>query len=360
MRTRTGLLYGTLVALLVMMGVWWTYFLTGEATVQADLQIQKMATDRLHATFLIQADPRVIENPDQFLKPSFPHLIFTRTRHGVEVQIDPSVLARIEATARAKRRMFLFEGLFFLLLLTAGSGILIYSWRSEVKFKQTRELFLSGATHEFKTPLASLRLYTETMCREGLQDGDRARIRSNMLEDMDRLGNLVNDVLSLSAGDTFDQGPTLRLDLAAEARQMVADLERYARDQGAHFVLEAEEGAVILGHRLTLSLALRNLMVNAVKHGGSGVRIVVKVQAGRRNHRILVGDNGPGIPRRLQKKVFECFYSGSREGRSGGAGIGLYLVRQNVENLGGRIELVSEEGRGSTFTISLPAAGDEG
>jgi signal transduction histidine kinase len=355
-----GLLYGTLVALLVIMGVWWTYFLTGEANVQADLQLQKMATDRLHATFLIQADPRVTANPNDFLRPSFPHLIFTRTERGVDVQIDPAVVASIQANARTKRRMFLFEGLFFLLLLISGSTILIYAWRSEVKYKQSRELFLSGATHEFKTPLASLRLYTDTMCREGLGEADRNRIRGNMIQDMVRLENLVNDVLALSAGDAFDQGPKLRLDLAHEARQMIDDLARFAADRDSHFVIEADEGAFILGHRITLSLALRNLLVNAIKHSEGKVRVVVKVQAGRRQHHLVVGDNGPGIPRRLQKKVFECFYSGNREGRSGGAGIGLHLVRQNIENLGGRIDLVSEEGQGSTFTMTLPAAGKEG
>ena len=358
MRTRMGLLYGTLVALLLVMGVWWTYFLTGEANAQAELQIQKMATDRLHATFLIQADPRLLDRPNDFLKPSFPHLIFTRTARGVDVQIDPAVLAHIEANGRAKRRMFLFEGVFFLALLAGGSGILVYSWRSEVKFKQSRELFLSGATHEFKTPLASLRLYTETMCRQGLDDAARERIRANMLEDMVRLENLVNDVLALSAGDAFDQGPLERLDLAEETRRVQDDLTRFAAERGAEFVLEAEPGAAILGHRLTYALALRNLLVNAVKHSPGPVRVVIKVRRGRRHHRVVVGDNGPGIPRRLQDKVFECFYSGTREGRSGGAGIGLHLVRHNVENLGGRVELVSEEGQGSTFTMILPAADD--
>ncbi len=357
---RKGLLYGTLVALLVVMGVWWTYFLTGEANIQADLQVEKMNTDRLHATFLIQADPHVMDKPDDFLKRSFPHLIFTRTAHGLQVKIDPVVLASIEDSARAKRRMFLFEGLFFLLLLVSGSGILIYSWRSEVKFKQTRELFLSGATHEFKTPLASLRLYTETMCREGLCEDDRTRIRANMLEDMDRLDNLVNDVLALSAGDTFSQGTPERLDLAAEARRLVDDLARFAADRDAKFVLETDADAVIRGNRVAFALALRNLLVNAVEHSPHPVRVVVQVLAGRNHHRVIVGDNGTGIPRRLQDKVFECFYSGSREGRRGGAGIGLHLVRQNVENLGGRIDLVSDEGLGSTFTMTLPAVGEEG
>jgi len=356
MRTRMGFLYGTLVALLVIMGVWWTYFLTGETNSRAELQVQKMTTDRLHAAFLLQVEPSLIDDSNGFLRSSFPHLVFTRTSDGVDVQIDPAVLASIADEARSKRRMFLFEGLFFLALLVAGSGILVYSWRSEVKYKQTRELFLSGVTHEFKTPLASLHLYTETMGREGLSAADRARIAGNMLEDMGRLENLVDDVLALSAGDTYAQSVPTPLDLTAEARHVLDDLARFAADRRAEFVLESTGQAWIMGNRLTFALALRNLLVNAVKHSPDPVRVVVTIRPDPSGHKVSVSDNGPGIPRRLHNKVFECFYSGSREGVSRGAGLGLHLVRQNVGNLGGRIDLVSEEGHGSTFTITLPAA----
>ncbi len=360
MRTRMGFLYGTLVALLVIMGLWWTYFLTGETNSRADLQVQKMTTDRLHASFLLQVEPQLMDESGDFLRTSFPHLIFRHTADCVDVQIDPAVLASIAAEASSKRRMFLFEGLFFLLLLSAGSGILIYSWRSEVRYKQTRELFLSGVTHEFKTPLASLHLYTETMCREGLSETDRTRIGANMLEDMKRLENLVDDVLALSAGDTFARGVPVRLELLAEAQLVLNDLARFAADRGAEFTLVGETEAWILGNRMTLALALRNLLVNAVKHSPEPVRVTVTVASGAGAHQLIVSDDGPGIPRRLHSKVFECFYSGSHEGRRRGAGLGLHLVRQNIESLGGRIELDSEEGQGSTFTVTLPAAGKEG
>ena len=109
----------------------------------------------------------------------------------MEVFIDPEVAAAIRRDAQATRNMFLYEGFFFIILLVAGSTILFLSWRSENKFTQSRELFLSGVTHEFKTPLASLKLYTETLCREGLQDDDRARIRERMVEDVRRLEALL-------------------------------------------------------------------------------------------------------------------------------------------------------------------------
>jgi len=355
MSSRLGVFYLILVLLLLVMGAWWLYFLTNVGNDRAEFELQKLSTDKLHATFLIQSDPHVRQDPQRWLGPSFPHLLFVQTDAGMEVQVDPAVVQIIRKDAKATRNMFLYEGFFFIILLVAGSTILYLSWRSEVKFKETRELFLSGATHEFKTPLASLRLYTETLGREGLTDTDRSRIRSRMIEDLIRLETLVDEVLSMSADDTFAQGPQVRLDLATECREVLDDLRDFAADHGAEFSLEAPSGAFILGRKLTFDLALRNLVVNAVSHSPAQVTVAVTVQPGEKWHRVKVTDNGPGIPRRLHEKVFECFYSGGKDNRHPGTGIGLHLVRRNIETMGGRTELKSEEGAGSTFTLVLPA-----
>jgi len=355
MSNRLGVFYVVLVLLLLIMGAWWLYFLTNVGNDQAEYELQKLSTDKMHATFLIQSDPHVRQNPQSFLGPSFPHLLFVRADAGVEVQIYPAVVETIRKDARATRNMFLYEGFFFIILLVAGSTILYLSWRSEVKFKETRELFLSGATHEFKTPLASLRLYTETLGREGLADIDRSRIRGRMIEDLTRLETLVDEVLSMSADDTFAQGPQVQLDLADECREVLDDLGDFAVDHGAEFSLEASAGAFILGRKLTFDLALRNLIINAVSHSPEQVTVEVRIQAGNKWHRVMVKDNGPGIPRRLHEKVFECFYSGGKESRHPSTGVGLHLVRRNIETMGGRTELKSEEGAGSTFTLVLPA-----
>jgi len=355
MSSRLGIFYIVLVLLLLVMGAWWVYFLTQVGNDRAEYERQRLATDKLHATFLIQSDPRVREDPVDWLGSSFPNLVFVKTRSGVEVVVAPEILLKIREDARATRNMFLYEGFFFIILLVAGSTILFLSWRSEVKYKETRELFLSGATHEFKTPLASLRLYTETLGRTGLAEQDRRRIQVRMVEDITRLENLVDGVLSMSAEDTFDHGPEIRLDLAAECRAVLDDLRDFTGDHGAEVRLAAPVHAFILGRRLTFHLALRNLVVNAVRHSQDPVRVDVSIEAGAKWHRVRVRDDGPGIPRRLHEKVFECFYSGHKDGRRPGAGVGLHLVRRNIETLGGRTELESEDGAGSTFTLVLPA-----
>lgn len=356
MRNRLGLLYGILVALLLTIGVWWVYFLTHEGQVYTEYRLQKLANDRLHASFLIQADQQIAADPRRYLGAAFPNLVYRRGPAGWNVEIEPSAVAKIRAESATTRNMFLYEGLVFLLLLAAGSTILMLSVRSEMRFKQARELFLAGATHELKTPLASLRLYAETLGREGLRAEDRARIHDSMVEDVGRLETLVDEVLSTSADDTFDQGPRQRLDLHDECADVLEDLRRFAADREVTLTLAGARGAAVFGNRTTFALALRNLVINAMRHCPAPVSITVSVEAGPRWHRVVVADDGPGIPRRLHDKIFECFFSDSRGGgASRGAGLGLYLVKRNVEILGGSVELESEEGQGSAFTMVLPA-----
>ncbi|RKZ14256.1 hypothetical protein DRQ50_09240 [bacterium] len=356
MRNRLGLLYGILVALLLTIGVWWVYFLTDQGQVNTEYRLQKLNTDRLHASFLIQADPRIAADPDHWLGKAFPQLEFRRGATGWEAHVDPEAARVIRAEAHRTSNMFLYEGLVFLALLAAGSTILVLSVRSEQRFKQARELFLAGATHELKTPLASLRLYAETLGRPGLKPDDRQRIQGRMVQDVSRLEALVDEVLAMSADDAFEQGVAVMLDLLEEAQVVAEDLRRDVAEREITINTGGAPGARIWGNRTTFSLALRNLLVNAIRHCPAPVSVSVTIEAGRHWHRISVQDDGPGIPRRLQSKIFDCFFSGCNDRDSSpGAGLGLYLVQRNVAGLGGHVELQSDEGAGSTFTMVLPA-----
>ncbi len=356
LKLRISLLYGILVALLVIMGVWWVYYLTTENQARTQTELQKLANDRIHAAFLVQTDPQVRADPQRWLGESFPDLEFRHRPDGtVDVRINPVTETAIRNRGVHTRRMFLSEGLFFLILLGAGSGILIHAWRSEIRYKQARELFLAGVTHEFKTPLASLRLYTETLGRSGLQDQDRQRIRSRMLEDMTRLEEMVDGLLATSAADMFSSGPRSELDLAVECHLVLKDLQGFAAENQAEFIFQGPQGTLIKGHRLPLSLALRNLLVNAVQHSPQPVQVQITLIPGGSRQNITIQDNGPGIAPRLQDKVFECFYSGKEKNHSPGSGLGLYLVRRNMGILGGEVTLESTPGQGCKFTLSLPA-----
>ncbi|PID81028.1 hypothetical protein CSB20_04460 [bacterium DOLZORAL124_64_63] len=356
MNKRRGIIYGVLVTLLLFIGVWWVYFLTMENDARLEFERQKQQTDRMHAIFLLQSNPQMLSDPRRYLGDNFPHLIFRETDQGMNVLIDPAYMQAAEDKARRVRNMFLYEGLTFMVLLLAGSTILVLSWRSESRFVAARELFLAGATHEFKTPLASLQLYTETLGREGLSEENRQRIRGRMVQDIRRLEHLVDEVLSLSAADTFRPGPRVVMDLKELSQGVIDELRGFAGDNGAVIQLESEAQVRTEGQEVAFNLTLRNLIVNAIRHNDPGVRVTVKLERRRNWNLLTVQDDGRGIPRRLHDKVFECFYSDSRNARPDkGAGVGLYLVRRNVTSMGGKIKIDSDEGKGCTFSIMLPA-----
>ena len=359
MQERLGLYYGVLVTLILAIGVWWVYYLSAESRNYERFQIQRFTTDQLHAVYLIQTVPEVGIDPIGMLQESFPHLIFQPSGENWQVQVDPAAHERVHAEGTRRRRMFIAEGATFLILLLAGTTILTLAFRRERDFKRARELFLAGATHEFKTPLASLRLYTETLNRPELQEEKRAPIRASMLQDVERLEGMVEQVLAASREEEIGRGPAMVLDLAHEAQMVLEDMQPFLDGHNARVDTDLPEGHRIRGDRNALAVSLGNLVRNAALYSPPPARIRVAVRHEGRHHLLSVSDSGPGIPRRERQKIFEGFYrieapSGSLTKRPKGSGLGLYLVQRNAIRLGGRVDLESEEGRGSTFTLRLP------
>jgi two-component system sensor histidine kinase SenX3 len=318
--------------------------------------LQRLATDRFHAAYLIQTVPEIAADPEGHLRKTYPHLHFQPTSTGYEVTIDPNAQAAVRAEARRRQRMFLSEGIFFLALLGGGATILIMATRRERDFKRSRELFLAGATHELKTPLASVRLYTETLDRPEIGAAEAARIRARMLEDILRLETLINQVLAISHEEHGQPGPSQVLDLARETEEVLQEMDGFLQSNQAEIDAILPTGHLVRGEKLTFSLALHNLVHNAVRYSQRPARVALKLAQQGDWHRLQVQDWGCGIPRKLQEKVFACFFSRDLgdPNFSPGAGLGLYLVQRNAQNLGGRVELKSEEGKGSTFTLVLP------
>jgi len=356
---RLGVYYGVLVTLIIAIGAWWVFFLSRETLNYERFQIQRYTTDQLHAVYLIQTVPEVGRDPIGMLQESFPHLLFQYNGTTWQVTVDPAAHDAVHSEGSRRRRMFVAEGVTFLLLLLAGTTILTLAFRRERDFKRARELFLAGATHEFKTPLASLRLYTETLNRPDLQEEKRGSIRASMLQDVERLEGMVDQVLAVSREEETGRGPAEVLDLAHEALLVLEDMAPFLESHGARLETNLPAGHRIRGDRNALAVSLGNLVRNAVVYSPPPARIRVAVKREGRIHSLSVNDEGPGIPRRERQRIFESFYriespAGSLTQRPKGSGLGLYLVQRNVNGLGGRVEVASEEGSGSTFTISLP------
>lgn len=228
--------------------------------------------------------------------------------------------------------------------------------RLERSFEQLRR-FTADASHELRTPLTAIRTVGEVGLREHRDEKAYREIIGSMLEEVDRLGRLVDSLLTLSRAEAGHLKLTPeRIDLAELAREVVTHLGVLAEEKRQTVSVEATRPVYATVGRLVLRQAVINLIDNAIKYTPEGGRIRVVVRDQTHSATVEVVDTGPGIAAAHQAHIFDRFYrvDKARSRELGGTGLGLSIARWAVEVHGGRIELESQEGRGSTFRITLP------
>jgi heavy metal sensor kinase len=228
--------------------------------------------------------------------------------------------------------------------------------RLEQSFAQMQR-FTADASHELRTPLTAIRTVGEVGLRgEKGEAGYRETIGS-MLEDAGRLTRLVETMLLLSRADAgripVDRQPGSVTELVQEVATQLGVLA----EEKHQAIRVASSGATAAAlDPVILRMALVNLVDNAIRYSPTGATIDVMVQGGASEVTVSVRDEGPGIAAIHQQRLFERFYrvDNARSRQMGGAGLGLSIARWAVEAHGGRLELSSQPGAGSTFRISLP------
>jgi signal transduction histidine kinase len=257
--------------------------------------------------------------------------------------------------------MIVFGSIFFLVIIALGVINTIFLVR-EIRRNEQHDSFINAVTHELKTPVASMRLYLQTLQSRDLDDGKRREFYRIMLEDSDRLLHTIDQVLRAGAtGSILRRSTPVRLDLAEIARECV-DLARtrFHLDPDALQYVEHTHQAIVLGDGDELKAAVYNLIDNAVKYSSGEIKVKVELTAAD-NQRVAVKvtDNGVGISPDELKRIFKRFYRipASVAVRAKGTGLGLFIVRSVARKHGGRAYAESAgQGRGSTFTLLLPAA----
>ena len=255
-------------------------------------------------------------------------------------------------------------GIIFFALLITGLVLNTTFLIREIRRNEQHDAFINAVTHELKTPIASIRLYLETLKRRDLDEEKRREFYDVMLADSDRLLQTVEQVLQAGrSGDKRRRTGRKKLDLGHLVYDCVElTRKRYTLDENALEYVESLNGtkARVRGDAEELRVAVTNLLDNAVKYSPKEIKVFVEVKTtDDKRVAVIVKDNGAGIPRSDLKRIFKRFYRapGRLMTRVKGTGLGLFIVRSVVEKHGGRVFAESEgEGRGSTFTIQLPKA----
>jgi len=244
------------------------------------------------------------------------------------------------------------------------AGIIVYTvfLVRELRRNDQHDAFINAVTHELKTPIASIRLYLETMQSREVSESQRREFFRIMIADTERLQQTVEQVLKAGvAGQRVGLQHRAPVDIAA----LAADVTETARlrhhlspDTMTVSVATSPAAALFVdGDADELRTVISNLLDNAVKYSRDTVRVTVEVAApSPETVWVRVKDRGVGIPRAQLRRIFHRFYRFQTRGfKVKGTGLGLYIVRSIVKQHGGRVFAASEgEGKGATFTVELP------
>ena len=235
---------------------------------------------------------------------------------------------------------------------------------------------LANVSHDLRTPLTSIRMYAQTLLTGRLDEDAKRRSESleTIVRETEWLEEIIDRILTWrSAAKDRDALDLIEEPVAEAARQAVARFERMIPADEVKLSVSLESTARVRHDRHALSSIVLNLLVNAYKYGKppKEIRVAVRDEEGGRGARaslggarrvvIAVEDNGIGIPRRELRRIFDPFYrvDQRRQGMASGAGLGLAVVRHLARAHGGQVFVESEEGRGSRFSVALPAVPEE-
>lgn len=229
------------------------------------------------------------------------------------------------------------------------------------RVEEVRRDFVANVSHELKTPVGGISLLAEAVLDAKEDPQAVERFAQRILVESARLTRLVQEIVDLSrlqVADTLHE-PEL-VDVGVVVAEAVDRVRVAAEARDIELAVLVEDGLQVFGDGELLTTAVTNLVTNAVNYSGSGTRVGVGARRAGDTVAVTVTDQGVGIPAAEQERIFERFYrvDEARSRATGGTGLGLAIVKHISNNHGGEVGVWSQEGRGSTFTVTLPAAAD--
>ncbi|MFA5637808.1 MAG: ATP-binding protein [Anaerovoracaceae bacterium] len=242
----------------------------------------------------------------------------------------------------------------------SGLIIIIQDITERYKLENMQMDFVANVSHELKTPLTTIKSYTETMLEA--DEGDRVPSKEFLTvidEEADRMARLVSDLLKLSRLEYKREETVKReINICELLKDTVSKVKIQSTAKGQQFNLLFDEclDVKVMVDKDQMEQVLLNLVTNAIKYTDNKGRIDIDLRTDNEVARIMVRDNGVGIPEKDVSRVFERFFrvDKARSREMGGTGLGLAISKQIVENHGGKLFLESKEGKGTTVTLLLP------
>ena len=260
---------------------------------------------------------------------------------------------KINDEKRRKTGQYAGEGVTFFLLIVVGAVVVFRAVRRQFKQSQQQQNFMMAITHELKTPIAIAKLNLETLQKHKLSEEQQQHLISNTLQEAGRLNSLCNNLLLTSKIESGDyEITTEKIDLGELVTESVNDFTmRYPkRDISLHAT-----SILLTGDRLLLQMAVNNLIDNAIKYSGKEEKIKIELKKEKDGIKLLIKDEGKGIPGEEKNKIFNKFYrvGNLHTKEAKGTGLGLYLTKKIIEQHNGRIMVTDNNPRGSIFEIKL-------
>lgn len=295
-------------------------------------------------------------------------MAFWRSRSTLHLPITLSVVLMvlnvtlmvcwIVVLAQTSGYSALITGTVVFAMILAGLSFYMVMMIKEVRLNQRQANFVDSVTHELKSPIASLKLYLETLQMRSVGEEQRSQFYGVMGDELERLDHLITQLLEVGRLDAIGaQSDPEELDLGELlARCAQGACAHHKRDEATTIRYDLQP-AIIHARPLVLETIFRNLLDNAIKYGGDPPQVEVQVRLERGRVVTRVIDNGEGVPLDQRKRIFGLFYRSGSEltRRQKGTGLGLYIVQTLVRQLKGRISVHGRVGHsGSVFEVDLP------
>lgn len=256
------------------------------------------------------------------------------------------------------RVAFLAVGTTFLVLVLVGVVLYLLISLKEIALNQRQSNFIDSVTHELKSPIASLKLYLQTLARRNVTEMQQAEFHRMMLQDLDRLDQLINHLLDAAR---IEQQPGEQEVCNVALNDVLShcattSCARYS--QPVEAVTLHLSPAIVRGKPIEVEMIFRNLIDNALKYSGEHPQVAIESWVNLRGMVVTrVADNGPGIPHQWRRKIFSRFFrvGNELERKQPGTGLGLYIVDTLVRRMRGKVVVRSRGTQGGTvFEVQLP------